>query len=85
MHSCQGLRRVNRRPAALLAKASPDGELTLADDLAESVKSSLCLSCKKKYKFGEREREEPALGRKSSFIAARDLRSTLFPTATHKK
>lgn len=59
MHSCQGLQRANRRTAALLAKASLVGELTLADDLLESVKSSLCWSCKKKKSTNlGREREE---------------------------
>lgn len=40
------------KPLQRLAKANPDGELTLADGLVESVKTSLCLSCKKSTNLG---------------------------------
>lgn len=40
------------KPLQHLAKANPDGELTLADGLVESVKTSLRLSCKKSTNLG---------------------------------
>lgn len=44
------------KPLHRLVKANPDGELTLADGLVESVKTSLRLSCKKVQIWGEAEK-----------------------------
>lgn len=71
------------KPLQRLAKANPDGELTLADGLVESVKTSLRLSCKKKVQiWGEGERSH--YEERAALLLPRDLQSTLFPTATHK-